>query len=178
MLAAALLVAVGCSDKASEGAAEMERGKAPAEAASAGPRQPQPTSKADPQDAPTVPTTTPPITRGLEREEDKGLKQEKLRVFQATASDIEGRIEPSSVEKTLSENQEKLRACIRTDTSAVVKLKVQPSGRVTESKVKTVPHDGFVRDCLAAALQRVSFPRLSGAEPASFSVDLRLKKEG
>jgi hypothetical protein len=100
------------------------------------------------------------------------------RVFQAVASELEGKIEQADVMKSLDDSADKLRACITVDTSATLRLKVQPSGKVSEANVsRTTPNDPKTRDCLVSALKNVSFPRLKGTEPASFALDLMLKKD-
>ncbi|NUP14079.1 MAG: hypothetical protein HOW73_49230 [Polyangiaceae bacterium] len=102
----------------------------------------------------------------------------KPRIFQAVASELEGKIAEEDLSKALDDSAAKLSACISVDTTATVRLKVQPSGKVTEANVsRTVPNDSKVRDCLASALRGVSFPRLKGTEPAAFGLDLMLKKQ-
>lgn len=104
-------------------------------------------------------------------------KSGKPRIFQAVASELEGKIAQEDVSKALDDQAEKLRACISVDSTATVRLKVQPSGKVTEAKVsRTVPNDARMRDCIATVLRTISFPRLKGNEQASFAVDLMLKK--
>lgn len=99
-------------------------------------------------------------------------------VFQAfTTDDVAGRLKQEDVAKTFADNERTLGACLSVDAVAKIKLKVSPSGRVSEARVKEiVPNDPRVRDCIARELSKLTFPKLQGAEPATVEIDVALRK--
>lgn len=124
-----------------------------------------------------VQAAPPPDPRATDGFTGRGDASKRPLVFQAVASELEGKIAQDDVGKALDEAATTLTACISTSTSATIRLKVLPSGKVADAKVpRSVPNDAKVRDCLASALKSLNFPRLKGLEPATFSLDLTLKK--
>lgn len=99
-------------------------------------------------------------------------------VFQAfTTDDVAGRLKQEDVAKTFADNERTFGACLSVDAVAKIKLKVAPSGRVSEARVRElVPNDPRVRDCIARELGKLSFPKLTGTEPATVEIDLALRK--
>lgn len=105
-----------------------------------------------------------------------GYKQKPV-IAQAVADELEGKMSPEDLSRTFEESAPKLNVCLKTDTSISVKLKILPSGRVAETSAsKSNPNDVRMRDCLIAVVQRLTFPRLRGAEPATVNIELSLKK--
>jgi len=106
-----------------------------------------------------------------------GDKQRRF-VFQAfTSDDVAGRLKQEDVAKAFADNERTFGACLSVDAVAKIKLKVSPSGRVSEARVRElVPNDPRVRDCIARELGKLTFPKLSGTEPATVEIDLALRK--
>lgn len=98
-------------------------------------------------------------------------------VAQAVADELEGKMSAEDLSRTFEESAPKLNVCLKTDTSISVKLKILPSGRVAETSAsKSNPNDVRMRDCLIAVVQRLTFPKLRGVEPATVNIELSLKK--
>lgn len=176
LLASSLLLVASCSGAADRpevqvGTAEQE---APREITVQSP-PPDPTPSASPSASASAKAedgpTSPPIGEPVEHKE-KGL------IFQAfTTSEGDTAIAQAEVARAFDENASKLSACLSVDSVLKIKLKVSPSGRVADAQVLSAAPDApRLRDCVAATLRALSFPKLQGKEPVTLVMDVALKK--
>lgn len=108
-----------------------------------------------------------------------GQPERKLSVMQAFASDAGGKLDAAEVQATIDKSAEQLRACITVDSRVNVTMKVLVSGAVGDARApRATPNDPKARDCVAAVLRKLVFPRPSGNEAASITIDLDLRKQG
>lgn len=183
LLALAGLAVSACSQKSAEMSpiddSQKKGGASSAAAKSTGSPTPQglpTTGRADPTATAGVgglpPTTSPSSFAG---DGDKGIEPKIIK--QAVASELEGKLERQDVEKTFGDNLSTFSSCLYEDTTVSVKLKIMPSGKVADARVpSSTPNDAKMRDCVAAQLRKLTFPKLKGVEPASLSMDLALRK--
>lgn len=96
----------------------------------------------------------------------------------AVAFDLEGKLSEDDVRKTIDESRDKFSRCLNGDSTVSVKAKVMPSGALNDVSVpSSVPNDAKLRDCVAAVLKTLTFPKPKGVEPAGLRLDLALKKQ-
>lgn len=101
----------------------------------------------------------------------------KPTMLAAVAFDLEGKLSADEVRKTIDDSRDKFSRCLTSDASVNVKAKVLPSGALSDVSVpSSLPDDPKLRDCVAAVLKGLTFPRPKGGEPASLRLDLALKR--
>lgn len=175
LLASSLLLVVACSGAAEPPevrVSDAEQG-APTETI---PERPPPvvTASATAKGEDGSPEDLP--TGGVEVKPNE--HKEKRHVFQAfTTSEGDASLAQAEVARAFDENASKLSACLSVDSVLKIKLKVSPSGRVTDAQVLSAAPDApRLRDCVAATLRALSFSKLQGKEPVTLVMDVALKK--
>lgn len=150
-----------------------EKASEPASATHAAPEKKPSTpafgSAAPPFDAPPATATAPiPPPR-------VGPKKRRASVKAASAQAASGRLTLAQVEEAIDANLDALSSCTSDEVVITMKALVGANGKVIEaSATRSSPDDPRVRDCVATAFKKISFPASSGGAPAPLSFDLSL----